>query len=66
MKVKAVVRFTDNSASKIREVGEEFDVGQERYNKLRSLGLAEASGTKEDQKPKDAKQHGEAVPKEAK
>lgn len=41
MKIRAVQRFTDREADKLREAGEEFEVKPDRYQKLYGLGLVE-------------------------
>lgn len=41
MRVKTIHRFSDLNAKKVREVGDEFDVNEERFGKLDALKLVE-------------------------
>lgn len=41
MRVKTIRRFTDLKENKSREVGDEFEVNEERFGKLDALKLVE-------------------------
>lgn len=41
MRVKTIRRFSDLESQKVREVGDEFDVNEERFGKLDALKLVE-------------------------